>query len=136
MKGNRQRRKNVGRINNLIEKVYKLYVTSKKRFNKANKDQEIDIIDEAVATVNASVNDEFKKNDFSFFNVESLKEQIQTIAEKLKKKYQRLLLENEEKLDIDNNKKQCDLYLQVWNKLQNGSKSVNIDEMMDGMMTE
>ncbi|ETO18057.1 hypothetical protein RFI_19238 [Reticulomyxa filosa] len=143
---------------------------------KASKGQEVDVIDEAVATVNASVNesrahtiengeDEMKEffntllSSFdenttdeqlevnlrkmmgSFFNVESLKEPIQTIAEKvyyliffffpsilfspfffLKEKKKKKKAQKEHFFFLTKN---------IWNKLQNGSKNVNMDEVMD-----
>jgi len=135
-----------------------------------NTKQGTDVIDESVATVNASVKEahahniktgddemkEFFNTLFSsfdenttdeqleanlkkmmgnFFNVESLKEPVQTIAEK----YPRWLEANQDKLEekeLENHRKQCDLYLQVWQKLENKNGDykgapVQMEEIMD-----
>jgi len=60
----------------------------------------------------------------TFFNADSLKEPIQTIAEK----YPRWLEANREKLEakeLENHEKQCGLYLQVWQKLDNKNNKNN-----------
>jgi len=71
----------------------------------------------------------------TFFNVETLKEPVQTIAEK----YPRWLQANQDKLEpkeLENHRQQCELYLQVWQKLENKNKdqkvsSADMEEIME-----